>query len=40
MSEWKEEILDNLVVVDPEQLSISTDENSTFFYIDIGVFEV
>ncbi|MFA4935246.1 MAG: restriction endonuclease subunit S, partial [Candidatus Methanoperedens sp.] len=36
MSEWKEEILDNLVVVDPEQLSSSTNEDFTFFYIDIS----
>lgn len=36
MSEWREEQLDNLVVVDPEQLSSSTDENFTFFYIDIS----
>jgi type I restriction enzyme, S subunit len=36
MSEWKEEILDNLAVVDPEQLSLSTVEDFTFFYIDIG----
>ena len=36
MSEWKEEILDNLVIVDPEQLSLSTDEDFTFFYIDIS----
>lgn len=36
MSEWKEEVLDNLVFVDPEQLSLSTDEDFTFFYIDIS----
>lgn len=36
MSEWKEEILENLVVVDPEHLSLSTDEDFAFFYIDIS----
>ncbi|MCK4981929.1 MAG: restriction endonuclease subunit S [Victivallaceae bacterium] len=36
MSEWNEEILDNLVFVDPEQLSLSTDEDFAFFYIDIS----
>jgi type I restriction enzyme, S subunit len=36
MSEWREEVLDNLVVVDPEQLSPLTDEDFTFFYIDIS----
>lgn len=36
MSEWKEKILDELVDVDPEQLSLSTDADYSFFYIDIS----
>lgn len=36
MSEWKEDILENLVFVDKEQLSNSTDGEYSFYYVDIG----
>lgn len=36
MSEWKDKSIDELVYVDPEQLTSNTDENYSFFYIDVG----